>query len=320
MIDAEACSLGRLATSGCAACANSCPRKALTADAEGLSLSAEDCSACGACVAACPQGAIALSGRGAPKVQGRAPETAGLVCPRRAASGPCLQALGQATLAALWLQGTRQILAVTGDCTSCPDGARLRFGEHIERLNQLLADRGLPEMGWKRVHSLPRGLPLITTEPDQINPQRRAFLMGPAPDQPKAKPLAQVQARGRADDPRMAFVPQIAPSRCTGCDACLRVCPEAVLSLIKDSEGHLMYRSRSDLCSGCGLCADVCDSDALTIKQAQPEAPAVALTAFRCRGCGVEVHVPTQGPWADTGLCPICTRTGHHKRLFQVLE
>jgi hypothetical protein len=30
--------------------------------------------------------------------------------------------------------------------------------------------------------------------------------------------------------------------------------------------------------------------------------------------------MPTAGPWATGELCPICARTGHHKRLHQVLE
>ena len=46
----------------------------------------------------------------------------------------------------------------------------------------------------------------------------------------------------------------------------------------------------------------------------------VALSAFRCRGCGVACHVPVEANTAGDGLCPICARTGQFRRLFQVLK
>ena len=320
VIDEAACSLGRLAASTCAACANACPRAALTSDDTGLNLDPNACSACGACTAACPQSAIRLGGRELPEVQGRKRVVAGLVCPRRGPSGLCLQGLGLRALAALWLQGTRQIVSLTADCTTCADGGGLDFAGRLAVLNQLLASRDLPAMIWHKVDELPRNLPLIGPQGNDVDPRRRAFLGGLVTSHPKDNSLVLLQAMANHDAACFAFAPQIDLTRCTGCDACVRVCPEAALSLIKDESEELVYQSASLQCSGCGMCADVCDSDALTVRLCHPETPNVALTSLTCRGCGVDVHMPTAGPWATGELCPICARTGHHKRLHQVLE
>lgn len=318
-IDPKTCSLGRVAASSCAACATVCPRAALEASDEGLTLVPEACSACGACVADCPQGAIRLGGLEALAVQGRRREVAGLICLRRAKTGVCLQALGLRALAALWLAGTRRIVSLTADCATCPDGAGLDFAGRLGLLNQLLADRDLPVMVWQQADAVPHGLPLIGAQDAAVNPLRRALLGGLAPAPARDKPLARLQSLMARVPPRRAFVPQIDPARCTGCDACIRICPEAALSLIKDESGEMVYQTVSLHCSGCELCADVCHGKALTVRQCHFEAPDVALTSLRCRGCGVDVHVPTAGPWATSGLCPICARSGHHKRLHQVL-
>lgn len=318
-IDPKSCSFGRLAASSCAACATACPRAALEASDEGLTLDPEACSACGACVAVCPQGAIRLGGLEALAVRGRLREDAGLICPRRAKTGVCLQALGLRALAALWLAGTRRIVGLTADCATCPEGAGLDFEGRLGLLNQLLTDRDLPVMVWQKADAVPHGLPLIGAKDAVVNPLRRALLGGLVPAPARDKPLARLQSLVARAPPRLAFVPQIDPARCTGCDACIRLCPEAALSLIKDESGGMVYQAISLHCSGCGLCADVCHGEALTVRQCHSEAPDVALTSLNCRGCGVDVHVPTAGPWATSGLCPICALTGHHKRLHQVV-
>ena len=48
--------------------------------------------------------------------------------------------------------------------------------------------------------------------------------------------------------------------RCTGCDVCLRVCPDMAIS--RDAGG---YRVGSEYCKGCGLCAAECPRGALVM-------------------------------------------------------
>jgi ferredoxin len=48
---------------------------------------------------------------------------------------------------------------------------------------------------------------------------------------------------------------------CTGCGACLEICPVQALRL----EGDLPFVDE-DWCIGCGVCATVCPSDAVVIK------------------------------------------------------
>lgn len=316
-IDGGACAHGRLAQARCSACTDGCPRGALEMTAEGLGLDPAACTGCGACVAACPQRAVVLEGLGEirPDPPNGGPEVA-LVCPRRG-PGPCLQALGLETLARLWLHGVRRIVALTGDCAACPDGDGLPVAAHAATLNALLADRGLPPLRLDPDATFSRRMPRLTAEPAPRR-GRRAFLgLGPAADS-RTPALARLQSLG-PPEARHAFAPRIDPTRCTGCDACLRICPADVLSLIKDDRGELLYGAVPSECTGCGMCEDVCGSEAMTIERLAPARPGPALAGFRCRGCGVEVHVPSGGPWDGGGLCPVCARTGHHRRLFQVL-
>lgn len=325
-IDEAACSLGRLAVSSCARCAEACPRAALTSEPEGLALDAAACSACGACVAACPQRAVTLEGRGAPIVaagRGRDRGTAFLACPRvpgPAGGGPCLQALGLEALAALWLSGLRALVTLTADCATCRDGAGLDFADRVNALNGLLQDRGLPGLTWTAAGTTPRDLPRVVSEP-AIDAGRRSLLgiFAPAARARAPSALARLQQMGAGGAARSAFSPRIDPARCTGCDACLRLCPEGALGLVRESAGGLAYRASASGCSGCRLCVELCPTDAMQVESQSPPQTDLSLTGFRCRGCGVEVHVPAEGPLAGGGLCAICMATGHHKRLHQVI-
>lgn len=324
VIDPETCSLGRLACSTCSACAAACPHAALTAEDDGLCVEPAACTGCGACLSACPQGAVTLDGWTEIEVHpaGASP-TVALICPRRSAGfGPCLQALGREALARLWLGGIRQILTLTGSCSDCPDGKGLAIDARIAEMNTLLGTRGLPHLRVAPAQSVPPTMPRLMAR-RAGNGGRRAFLgLGSWPartDGPRARALARLQARGDTSAARLAFAPRIDAQTCTGCDACLRICPEGALTMIKDDRGNLAYGAVSSNCTGCGLCMDICGTDAISLDRLAPTAPTVALTAFRCRSCRAEVHVPADGPHAGGDVCPVCARTGQHKRLFPVV-
>lgn len=46
--------------------------------------------------------------------------------------------------------------------------------------------------------------------------------------------------------------------RCTGCSACLNICPKAAISMVKGVNGHLFPKIDSDKCVGCNLCVSTC--------------------------------------------------------------
>lgn len=51
-------------------------------------------------------------------------------------------------------------------------------------------------------------------------------------------------------------------ARCTGCGACLQVCPRAVIA----ADGHAVRIVAPDACIECGACARNCPDGALTVQ------------------------------------------------------
>ena len=75
-----------------------------------------------------------------------------------------------------------------------------------------------------------------------------------------------------------------------------------------------------DKCTGCGLCLDICESNALSLARWQRLlVDWLPLRTNRCRACGASYSYP-EGQRGAEDLCRICAQTGHHKRLFQVLD
>jgi len=66
---------------------------------------------------------------------------------------------------------------------------------------------------------------------------------------------------------------KINKEECTGCGACIDVCPFGALSLVDD------VLEVDDQCNACGACLDVCPVDALSLPE-RPEAPAEDLEAY----------------------------------------
>ncbi|MCM1310667.1 MAG: Coenzyme F420 hydrogenase/dehydrogenase, beta subunit C-terminal domain [Bacteroides sp.] len=62
-------------------------------------------------------------------------------------------------------------------------------------------------------------------------------------------------------------------SGCTGCEACVQICPKAALQMSEDAEGFRYPQLDESLCINCGLCHKVCPEEKLSEKN--PEATAV---------------------------------------------
>lgn len=231
----------------------------------------------------------------------------------------------QNDLAGLYLKGVRRLLLWTVEATQSAGAERAALNRLVRActgLNGVLTSRGMTPVKLRPVtpdHPSSAAIASALEAPADMG-RRRAFgrlaeeVTSLAVDADPA-PLAQIQAIP-GEDAKFAISPGIDPSKCTGCDACSRICPEDALTLINANDASLLYQIKPGDCTGCRLCLDVCDHDAITLSECAPRRPDVALQAGQCTACGVAFHEPG----AAQDLCQICRVTNHHKKLFQVLS
>ncbi|MCE1196289.1 4Fe-4S dicluster domain-containing protein, partial [bacterium] len=55
------------------------------------------------------------------------------------------------------------------------------------------------------------------------------------------------------------------PDRCTGCSACVRICPASALVLGKNARGQHQIRIDDEACITCFCCHEVCPSHAISV-------------------------------------------------------
>lgn len=218
--------------------------------------------------------------------------------------------------AAAYLDEVRRVLLVHGKTPPA-------WGDGLERFNALLRSRGLPQMALGKVDEASKSARIaqrVLREAADEPPRRRAIkaALEIARDAQTFR-LGEVQAfNAGAPDALFAVTPVIDPELCSGCDACLRVCPSGVLTRIKDDNCVEYYHCTPDSCDACGLCGDVCTHSAIRLKTMNRSPRDIRLRSWVCSACGVEVHAPETGGQASD-LCAICAQTGHFKKLHQVL-
>ena len=53
------------------------------------------------------------------------------------------------------------------------------------------------------------------------------------------------------------------PAECTGCGACVSICPKQAITMQPDAEGFLYPKVDGEKCVSCDLCEKRCPADAL---------------------------------------------------------
>jgi Pyruvate/2-oxoacid:ferredoxin oxidoreductase delta subunit len=327
--DPECCVHTHAEVASCRRCIDACPRGAWLIDDEELAIDGDRCDGCGLCVAHCPEGALSqdrLSLTGRPSKG-----TVSLSCefadaPRGAERVPCVNAFGLRRIARLYHGGMRRLRLRTAVCEDCPRADEKGLVHALSGLNRVLSQRGLPLVELVRV--VPGrgfGTP-APDEPSSAGPQfsRRGFfrqVMGAVAEEYADSGDGACRAPGeylpptRQGEPAL-FVPCIDGTRCNGCDACVRSCQHAALSLSPD---HGAYLVSADVCTGCRLCTDVCDQDAVAVREGVAvEQSILPLQQGVCQACGARFHRPL-GTDLAASLCHVCAHINHYRHLFQVL-
>lgn len=332
-IDAERCVHAHAPKARCRACADACPREAWLLDEDGLGLDTEACDGCGLCAPVCPQAAITFASSPAlrPARGGRAAYAGCERVADREEAGvlACLHTLGVRALADLWLKGVRRLRVAHGDCASCSRDAKEGLAAAAAELVRLTGDRGLEPLTVERVQ--PVG-DWQSERDEAANMSRRGLfdaLLRPAhavvegvdPDAGDPSALAADARLPRATRATIARrVPEIDAALCEACDACVGICPHTVIRLVREPADAARYEVDPTRCTDCGLCVDVCAAGAIRIAHWAAARPApVPLGLSQCKACGV-VHHATQARKPEMELCRICATTGHHRKLFQVIQ
>jgi Pyruvate/2-oxoacid:ferredoxin oxidoreductase delta subunit len=350
VIDDERLGIDPARCDGCGLCAPACPQVAIVARAvEPLRVGPSDRNAIpggsglpaaidGTAMLACDRAVSGRSGfpaaiphRGLEAAPTRVPG-AGIV--------PCIHALGLRDLARLAAAGCGRLIVATGDCDACPRGDLVRLQSRLADLARLLDSRGLPVLRLERLPADRWQAARDAAAPD-TGPAigRRSFLrrgLGLAADQAAtAFGLAAAEREGIQTVARLLpdtgrrgalapVAPSIDPTACTGCDACVRLCPQQAIRLEQagPEAGALAYRILPDDCTGCGICVDLCADQAVRLEQWVPAAPAtLPLREATCARCRVHFHRPAFAAGATPALCPICARRGGTAdRLFRLQE
>lgn len=301
----RAASCTRRHGSGCAVCADACPRDALSVPAtdDPLRLDAEACIGCGLCVPACPTGALAGVGPTAGELVDRVADARAsfpadavvvrclpaqkVAAPPYPASAvvPCLASVDPEALAAAAAGvGHGALVLERAACEYCPVASVRRVARTL-RTAAALAASVAPGVAVSDLLLTAGEDPSPAAAPGPRR-SRRSLFQPPTP------------RREAATDTPRALLLQVAPdaplphvavdASCTACAACSRVCPTGALGWTGSAD-HPDLEFDPRACVGCAECVRVCAEDAIHLegRRPGPHGPVVVarVTRSRCARC-----------------------------------
>jgi len=322
-IDADRCVHALAPFASCRACVEICPTGAWLLDEEGLALATDRCTSCGQCVPACPREALQMPRPMAILSRAKDQSDAFAACQRSGVPGAtlaCVHAIGLRDLDRMADDGINSLTIATGACATCdraPKGPDLEGA--AARHARLRASRRQPVTTLRRLDAdaYSRALARAKEDVDRGDRSRRR-LFSAFVDRP---PAVVATVPPEPAEPRAALRPQIDSARCVACDACIRACPDGAMLSVATETGPA-YVIEPLACTGCRLCIDVCDQHAVSLdRDGLAASQQIGLDPYRCRACGVRYYALSGVAAPDAGgLCRICARTGHFKKLYQVFK
>lgn len=313
----------RFRYSQCDRCVEVCPPGAITPGEEGVELDVTRCTGCGLCVPACPVSAFHQPTFPASALAKPAGKQLAVACKPSGEEGdlhiPCLGNIEPALLCSLAMRNIAVTLRGAEHCSEChhaPQGAAavqaLRDGMEVvaggASTNWLAPsfEQGARRSDYRRDRRQlfrrfgNRAVESIRSEIDAGGIPESA-IRAAAHYLPPRRELAE-RILERVDDaeqnPPLAALFDVAtieplPGRCTGCEACARVCPTGALKS-EESQNRWQLRFRAARCVGCGVCIESCGPEALQLESRWRSGSAAQesgeimheLGRYRCESCG----------------------------------
>jgi NAD-dependent dihydropyrimidine dehydrogenase PreA subunit len=216
---------------------------------------------------------------------------------------PCLHNLGLEALAELYRRGVRELVLAEAPCESCALGSAPRLATRVASFNCLLSPQSMDQV---RIVELP---------PAEWRKRRDAAIDS------ARKTIGDALLLENGGEGPAPALPRIDAQLCTGCLACVSVCPHEVFALITHPSGRReLLVADGRRCTGCNLCSDACAAKCISIvRNSSRSSAGVAMSHATCRSCRADFRLPVAK--ADgRALCPNCRSVNHQTKEAQVIR